>query len=185
MLRPRAAKSFAMQRDNIHHSKRNLNPSRNAMRRSIQRIFLLCLLIGAASFSAFAQESSSSQHQAPPPAPGTSPVPAPPPKASSQPGVPATNTDANYDPYHAEQDMEVGTFYMHKGDLDAAIDRFKDAIRLKPNYAKPRLLLGDLYEKKGEKDQALRYYKEFLQIMPPGSPDAKRVQKKVDKLGKK
>ena len=33
-------------------------------------------------------------------------------------------------------------FYLHKGDVDAAIDRFLDAIQRRPNFAKPRLLLG-------------------------------------------
>jgi cytochrome c-type biogenesis protein CcmH/NrfG len=115
-------------------------------------------------------------------APATSHPPA---QVPDKPKAVPPNTDANYDPFHAEQDMEVGTFYMHKGDLDAAAERFKDAIRLKPNYARPRLLLGEIYEKKGDKQEAVRYYKEFLQIMPPGSPDTRRVQKKVEKLSAK
>jgi tetratricopeptide (TPR) repeat protein len=109
------------------------------------------------------------------------------PAESQPPAKPSTQQAAkdNYDPFHAEQDMEVGTFYMHKGDVDAAIERFKDAIRLKPNFAKPRLLLADIYAKKGDKEHAVRYYKEFLQIMPPGSPDTKRAQKQIEKLSQK
>lgn len=56
-----------------------------------------------------------------------------------------------YDPLPAEKDVDVGEFYMHKGDLDAAIARFEDAIQLKANYAKPRLLLAQIYEKKEAK----------------------------------
>lgn len=92
--------------------------------------------------------------------------------------------DANYDPFHAAQDIDVGMFYLHKGDYDAAIDRFKDAIRLKPNFAKPRLLLGELYEKRGDKADAIRYYKEFLEILPDG-PDSKKVRGRLEKLGAK
>lgn len=92
--------------------------------------------------------------------------------------------DPNYDPFHAAQDIDVGMFYMHKGDYDAAIDRFKDAIRLKPNFAKPRLLLGELYEKRGDKTDAIRYYKEFLEILPDG-PDSKKVRGRLEKLGAK
>jgi hypothetical protein len=102
------------------------------------------------------------------------------PASSSQ---PSGANDANYDPFHAAQDMEVGKFYMHKGDSDAAIDRFKHAITLKPNFAEPRMLLAEIYEKKGDTAQAIRYYKEFLQILPQG-PDSNKVRKRLEKLTK-
>lgn len=88
---------------------------------------------------------------------------------------------AAYDPLPAEHDLEVGTFYMHKGDLDAAIARFQDAIKSRPNFAEPRLLLGELYEKKGDNAAAAKYYKEYLQVLP-GARDAKKIQKKIEKL---
>jgi Flp pilus assembly protein TadD len=91
------------------------------------------------------------------------------------------DTSTKYDPYPAEQDVEVGTFYMHKGDVDAAIARFEDAIRLKSNFAKPRLLLAQIYEKKNDKVTAAKYYKEYLEVYPH-SPDAKKIQAKIDKL---
>ena len=69
-----------------------------------------------------------------------------------------------YDPFHAQQDVEIGTYYMHKGDVDAAIGRFEDAIRLKATFAKPRLLLAEAYLKKGDKPAAVKYYKEYLQV---------------------
>jgi tetratricopeptide (TPR) repeat protein len=88
---------------------------------------------------------------------------------------------SKYDPFPAEQDVEVGTFYMHKGDLDAAIGRFEDAIRLRSNFAKPRLLLAEAYEKKGDKATAVKYYKEYLKILPD-APEAKKVRQKIEKL---
>jgi hypothetical protein len=78
--------------------------------------------------------------------------------------------NATYNPLPAQQDIEVGMFYLHKGDVDAAIDRFLDAIQQRPNFAKPRLLLG-------------KAYKEYLKVLP-GAPDAKEVQKKIEKLSK-
>jgi Tfp pilus assembly protein PilF len=93
--------------------------------------------------------------------------------------APAPGQDA----YLAQKDIEVGTFYMHKGDIDAAIDRFQDAIKNKPTFAKPRLLLAEAYEKKGEKSEVLKYYKEYLQVFPQ-APDAKKIQKKIEKLNK-
>lgn len=93
-------------------------------------------------------------------------------------------TDTSFDPFHAEQDIEVGTFYMHKGDVDAAIPRFEDAVRLRPNYGKPRLLLAECYEKKHEPTTALKYYKEYLKVYPD-APDRKTIEKKIDKLSSK
>ena len=90
---------------------------------------------------------------------------------------------ATYNPLPAQQDIEVGMFYLHKGDVDAAIDRFLDAIQRRPNFAKPRLLLGKAYEKKHDNESAVKYYKEYLQVLP-GAPDAKEVQKKIEKLSK-
>lgn len=99
--------------------------------------------------------------------------------------APATSdANANYDPFPAIHDMDVGTFYLHKGDTDAAIDRFLDAIKLRPNYALPRLLVAEAYEKKGDKASALKYYKEYLQVLP-SALDSKKVQKKIEQLEKK
>jgi tetratricopeptide (TPR) repeat protein len=86
-----------------------------------------------------------------------------------------------YNPLPAEQDVDVGTYYMHKGDADAAIGRFEDAIQLKADYAKPRMLLAQIYEKKGDKANAVKYYKEYLRVYPH-APDAKKVQAKIAKL---
>ncbi len=86
-----------------------------------------------------------------------------------------------YNPLPAEQDVDVGMYYMHKGDADAAIGRFQDAIQLKADYAKPRLLLAQLYEKKHDTANAVKYYKEYLQVYPH-APDAKKVQAKIEKM---
>jgi tetratricopeptide (TPR) repeat protein len=86
-----------------------------------------------------------------------------------------------YNPLPAEQDVEVGMYYMHKGDADAAIGRFEDAIQLKSDYAKPRMLLAQIYEKKGDKANAAKYYREYLQVYPH-APDAKKVQARIEKL---
>ncbi|HWG58478.1 MAG TPA: hypothetical protein VN661_05475 [Candidatus Acidoferrales bacterium] len=89
----------------------------------------------------------------------------------------------NYDPFHAAKDVEVGTFYLRKGDPDAAIDRFKEAVRLRPDWGEPRKLLGEAYEKKHDKATALKYYKEYLQVFP-NPTDRKKIEKKIAKLSK-
>ena len=105
------------------------------------------------------------------------------PSNAAKAGVLPPEDNPAWDPFHAAQDIDVGTFYMHKGDLDAAIGRFQDAIRLRPNFAKPRLLIAEIYERRGDKSEALHYYKEYLQVFPD-APDFKKVQKKIEKLSK-
>ncbi len=103
------------------------------------------------------------------------------PKQPAPPPPQPRPADEVFDPYHAQKAVDVGEFYMKKGDVDAAIDRFLEAIHLKKDFARPRLLLGEAYEKKDEKADALKYYKEYLQILPK-APDAAKVRKRIDKL---
>ena len=63
---------------------------------------------------------------------------------------PAISSDAEkakaaaiYNPLPAQQDIEVGMYYLHKGDVDAAIDRFLDAIQQRPNFAKAAFAAGE------------------------------------------
>jgi len=144
--------------------------------------FAAFLLLVLAAIPARAQEQP--QQQTPPPAPPAPASPAPQkptqPKATAQ-DKPDPEDDPKWDAFHAEQDIDVGMFYMHKGDTDAAILRFEHAAGLRPSYGKPRLLLAEAYEKKHDSDSALRYYKEYLRVYP-GAPDAKKIQKKIEKL---
>ncbi|HEY6442446.1 MAG TPA: hypothetical protein VIY66_03800 [Candidatus Acidoferrales bacterium] len=84
-------------------------------------------------------------------------------------------------PASVEEDIQVGTFYMHKGDTDAAIPRFEDAIRQKPRLGRPRILLAEAYEKKGDNLSAAKSYKEYLQVFP-NAADKKKIEKKIEKL---
>ena len=104
--------------------------------------------------------------------------------ARGESAVPDQPAKSDYNPLDSEKDVEVGLFYMHKGDVDAAIPRFEDAIRLRDNYAEPRRLLGEAYEKKHDKSNAVKYYKEYLKVYPT-APDAKKIQDKIDKLSGK
>jgi len=128
-------------------------------------------------------QESSSKKELPPDdaAPAKTPAVA---AKKSKAGVLPPEDDPAWDPFHAQQDVDVGMFYLHKGDVDAAITRFEDAIRLRANFAKPRLLLAEAYEKKGDPSEALRYYKEYLQVLP-NAPDAKKIHEKIEKLSKK
>ena len=89
----------------------------------------------------------------------------------------------SWDPLRAEKDLEVGQYYMKKGDVDAAIDRFQDATTAKPGYAIPFRFLGEAQEKKGLKKQAIKSYQRYLDLYPHAE-DGDKVRKKIEKLYK-
>jgi tetratricopeptide (TPR) repeat protein len=86
-----------------------------------------------------------------------------------------------WDPQRAEKDLEVGQYYMKRGDVDAAIDRFEDAILAKPGYALPYRYLGDAQEKRGLKRQAIKSYTRYLDLYPRAE-DAGKIHKRIEKL---
>ena len=86
-----------------------------------------------------------------------------------------------WDPLRAEKDIDVGKYYMKKGDVDAAIDRFEDATTAKPGFAIPFLYLGEAYEKKGKKKPAVKAYQRYLDLYPHAE-DGDKIRKKIEKL---
>lgn len=80
--------------------------------------------------------------------------------------------------------MNIGTFYLKKGNYDAAIDRFQEAARFQPSLAKPWLLLGETYEKKHDNGHAIESYKKYLELFP-GAEDAAKIQKRIAGLEEK
>ena len=86
-----------------------------------------------------------------------------------------------WDPMRADKDIEVGKYYMRKGDLDAAIDRFQDATEAKPGYAIPFRYLGEIYEKQGKKKPAVKAYQRYVDLYP-SAEDADKIRKKIEKL---
>jgi tetratricopeptide (TPR) repeat protein len=122
--------------------------------------------------------------------PDTPPADAAPPAAKKAPPKKnkdnATESAADqpmYDPLRAEKDLEVGQYYMRKGDVDAAIDRFQDAIAAKPGYAVPFRYLGEAQEKKGLKKPAIKSYQRYLELYPHAE-DSEKIKKKIEKLYK-
>ena len=115
--------------------------------------------------------------------PADAPTPKKPDKKNRQSDNATQNADdqPTYDPLRAEKDLEVGQYYMHKGDVDAAIDRFQDATTAKPGYAIPFRYLGEAQEKKGLKKQAIQSYSRYLDLYPHAE-DGEKIRKKIDKL---
>ncbi len=153
------------------------------MMKTVWRNFRYCALFALFVLGAPAPNFA----QDPPPNPADKP-----PVPTDKPKPPKPNADnatqnapdqPTWDPLRAEKDMQVGEYYMHKGDVDAAIDRFQDATTAKPGYALPFRMLGEAQEKKGLKKQAIKSYKKYLDLFPKAE-DRDKVQKKVDKLYK-
>jgi tetratricopeptide (TPR) repeat protein len=130
------------------------------------RILCAILLLSSAQ-SIWAQQISPSTPPPPPPAEAP-PAPVAPPKPV-------------FDPLHAQKNIEVGTFYMKKGNYDAAIDRFLDATRLQPRLALPWKLLGEAYERKHDNGSAGESYKKYLELFP-GAEDSAKVKKRIAAL---
>src|SRR5215813_10748349 len=123
------------------------------------------------------QPSPSKPADEPSPAKKTSP------KKNADNATQSAPDQPTWDPLRAEKDLEVGQYYMRKGDLDAAIDRFQDATTAKPGYAIPLRYLGEAQEKKGLKKQALKSYRRYLDMVPRAD-DADKIKKKMEKLDK-
>jgi tetratricopeptide (TPR) repeat protein len=119
------------------------------------------------------QESSSKPTEAP--------QPKPPAKPNKDTATKSAPDQPAWDPLRAEKDLEVGQYYMKRGDYDAAIDRFNDAVEAKPGYAVPFKYLGEAQEKKGLKKQAIKSYTRYLDLYPRAE-DAEKIRKRIDKL---
>src|SRR5262249_57919035 len=104
-----------------------------------------------------------------------------PPKPNTDNATSNAPDQPKWDPLRAEKDLEVGQYYMRRGDYDAAIDRFNDAIESKPGYAVPFRFLGEAQEKKGVKKKAIKSYQRYLDLVPRAD-DADKIRKKIDKL---
>lgn len=139
---------------------------------------LVALLLVIAGLCPAARHVSA---QDPPPAPPSKPSDTPKPKPNSDSPTQSAPDQPKWDPLRAEKDLDVGKYYMRKGDYDAAIDRFQDAVEVKPGYAVPFRFLGECYEKKGKKKPAVKAYQRYLDLYPHAE-DGDKIRKKIEKL---
>jgi tetratricopeptide (TPR) repeat protein len=137
------------------------------------------LLVGSLMHAQDPPKESSSK---PADAPGA-PPPKTPAKTNKDHATQNSPDQPTWDPLRAEKDLEVGQYYMRKGDVDAAIDRFQDATLAKPGYAIPFRHLGEAQEKKGLKKQAVKSYQRYLDLFPHAE-DGDKIRKKIEKLYK-
>jgi tetratricopeptide (TPR) repeat protein len=98
-----------------------------------------------------------------------------------EPAPPPAPAEPTYDPVRADKSVEIGTFYMKRGNYDAAIERFQDATHFQPKLARPYVLMGEAYERKGDLDKALASYKKYLEVYRT-APDRDKILKRIEKL---
>lgn len=152
------------------------NQGVNEVIRMVPRKFLLAAtLIGAVACAMPVRA------QTPPPDPPPPSQPEPKPKKNADNAIQSAPDQPKWDPLRADKDMQVGKYYMRKGDVDAAIDRFQDAADSKPGYALPFLYLGEAYEKQGRKKPAVKAYQRYLDLNPKAE-DGDKIRKKIEKL---
>lgn len=168
----RTARSTAT--DNTRGANRHLNWRMTRNSRA------LCAFLLLLPFFLFV--SSYLRAQDPPGNPSGTPAPKKPDsKPAADPNGQNASDQPTWDPLRAETDLQVGRYYMRKGDIDAAMDRFQDAINAKPGYALPFRCLAEAQEKKGMKKQAIKSYTRYLDLYP-SAEDADKIHKRIDKL---
>jgi len=104
-----------------------------------------------------------------------------PPPPYTEPAPPPAPAEPTYDPLRADKSVEIGTFYLKRGNYDAAIERFQDATHFQPKLARPYSLLGEAYERKGDVDNALAAYRKYLEVYRT-APDREKILKRIEKL---
>jgi tetratricopeptide (TPR) repeat protein len=105
------------------------------------------------------------------------------PAAAQAPGedISEFKAEPEWDPLRANKSMEVGTYYLKRGNYDAAIDRFEEAARFQPNLARPHLKLGETWEKKKDLPKAVAAYRRYLELYRT-APDGNKVRKRIEGL---
>jgi tetratricopeptide (TPR) repeat protein len=139
----------------------------------VARVFLLALLATTFGYGQRPQD-------VPPPPPDKPAVQAPveePPEEDPS-AVPKTY---DFNPIEAEKEVKVGRYYLKKGSLKAALNRFEDASKYNPQFADAFLLLGETREKLKDKKGAKEAYEKYL-ALAPDAKDAREVRKRMEKL---
>ena len=80
---------------------------------------------------------------------------------------------------NADVIYESGRLYYNQGKLDKAIERFTQAIALRPSYANAIYSLGLAYQKQGDKTRALAEFQKVLELNP-GNETVKKMMEEIN-----
>lgn len=86
-----------------------------------------------------------------------------------------------FSPFLAEKSVEVGNYYFKKKRYAAAISRYLDAIKYKPNYTDAYKLLAKTYEVTNNKADAINTYAKYL-AQYPRSESADEFKQEIKRL---
>lgn len=89
-----------------------------------------------------------------------------------------------WDPHKADKNVEIGDFYMKRGNCRAASSRYEEALYWKDNDAIAMFRLGQCQEKLGDYIGARKSYDGYLKILPDGEFSAE-AKKALDRLKEK
>ena len=117
----------------------------------------------------------------PPPAPKKPEVVVVDPKGLEKEDDPDRPKEYSYNPFQAEKEVEVGNYYMRKGSYTAAVKRYQEALKWKPNWALPYLKMGQAFEKKNDPVHAAEALRKYLELTP-NAKKAKALRKQIARL---
>lgn len=87
----------------------------------------------------------------------------------------------DFNPIEAEKEVKVGRYYLKKGSLKAALNRFEDASKYNPQFAEAFLLLGETRQKLKDAKGAKEAYGKYI-ALAPGAKNAGEILKRMEKL---
>ena len=79
------------------------------------------------------------------------------------------------------EDLTVAKFYEDRGDLNAAYQRAKDAVKIEPKDAESHYVLAHLAQKLQKRDEAIAEFNNYLKIEPDGDK-VKQARKALTQL---
>jgi len=71
----------------------------------------------------------------------------------------------------------LGSLYLRKDDLDKAVPEFREAVRLRPQFARAHYNLGLVFQKQNRKEDAAREFQRVLALDPQFRPAREALQK--------
>jgi len=79
----------------------------------------------------------------------------------------------------------LGEAYFKMRELNKAVEKFGDVLKINPNYAQTHFLLGLVYEKKDRKEKAREHFQKFMEIWKDADenlPQLTEAKKRLEKL---